>query len=314
MNNSKAWFSIKEYGSTKGISLLLACYKFGGRWLFTGILFPVIFFYFLLRRDARHASFLYLEKMHHANEAFPKPKLQHAFYHFWCFGLSLLDKFSVWMGYIQRSNVTIHGGDYIADMIAKGQGGVIFTSHLGNFEVCHALSEGRDGMKLTVLHHSRHTAKFNEVLRRYSRDSQVELMQVSDLNIGMAIRLSEKISRGEFVAVAADRTPINNPTAVQLIDFLGVPAAFPTGPFSMALALQCPILALHCIKIKGRYHIHFEPLSESGIGSRKQRDIFLDALMRKYIQRLEYFCKMTPWQWFNFYPFWPSDTTNTDIQ
>ncbi|CAA0100623.1 LpxL/LpxP family acyltransferase [Zhongshania aliphaticivorans] len=310
MNKAKNWFSIREYGSKKGISLLLACYKFGGRWLFAGILFPVIFFYFLLRRDARHASYLYLEKMHHINNAFPKPRVQHCFLHFWHFGLCLLDKFNVWMGYIQRSDVTIHGGEYIADMIAQGKGGVIFTSHLGNFEICHALSEGRDGMRLTVLHHSQHTAKFNEVLRRYSRDSQVELMQVGDLSIGSAIRLSEKISRGEFIAVAADRTPINNPTAVQLIDFLGVPAAFPTGPFSMALALQCPIFALHCIKLNGRYHIHFEPLSKGEISSRKQRETILATLMKKHVQRLEHFCKQAPWQWFNFYPFWPSDDTD----
>ncbi|CAA0091595.1 Uncharacterised protein [Zhongshania aliphaticivorans] len=314
MRNTKNWFSIKEHGSKNGISFLLTCYKFGGRWLFIIILFPVMFFYFVLRRDARHASIQYLEKMHRVDNTFPKPKLHHSFYHFWSFGLSLLDKFSVWMGNIRREDVTIHGDNYISDMINQGQGGVIFTSHLGNFEICHALSEGHNGMKLTVLHHSRHTAKFNEVLSRYSGDSQVELMQVGDLNIGTAIRLSEKITQGEFIAVASDRTPINNPKAVKIIDFLGQPAAFPTGPFSMALTLQCPILALHCIKLKGRYHIYFEPLFEGEITNRKQRSLALDTLMKKHVYRLEYFCKLAPWQWFNFYPFWAQDTTQMDNQ
>lgn len=300
------WHSIKEYGSQTGIKILLAAYSLGGRWLLVPCLFPVMLFFFLLRADARHASLDYLRQMHRFQPQFPAPGLRHSFYHFWTFGLALLDKFSVWMGKITRNDVTVHNTQIIDELIARGQGGVILISHLGNFEICHALSQGRKGMRLTILHHSHHTEKFNALLEQYSGGAHVELVQVTELDMRSAIDFSEKISRGEFIAIATDRVPISNAQAVQPFSFLGKQALFPTGPFVLAMALQAPILTLHCIKLKGRYHIHFDYLSVGENVPRRHRQQRLHDLMQDYIQRLETFCVKAPWQWFNFYPFWTS--------
>lgn len=314
MSDTRGWFAIREYGSKHGMQFLLACYRVGGRGVFAVCLFPVIGFYFCLRRDARRSSLQYLQLMHEANPDFPKPSLRYSFYHFWCFGLALLDKFSVWMGQIQRKDVSVHGGELIDAMLSSGRGGILLTSHLGNFEICHALSNDRAGMKLTILHHSQHTAKFNNLLRRYSKESRVELMDVSNIDTAAAIYLSAKISNGEFVAIATDRVPINNPSAVRELDFLGKSALFPTGPFVLALALHAPIFSLHCLKQDGRYHIYFEQLSDAHATSRKQRQALMSSLMNKQAARLEYYCRLAPWQWFNFYPFWPSKTPNTECK
>ena len=312
MSNNKSWFAIREHGSKHGMQFLLAIYRLGGRSVFAVCLFPVILFYFCLRRDARQASLQYLQQMHQANPDFPKPSLRHSIYHFWCFGLALLDKFSVWMGQIQRKDVSVHGSELIDTMLSSGRGGIVFTSHLGNFEICHALSNDRASMKLTILHHSQHTAKFNKLLSRYSKESRVKLMDVSNIDAASAISLSEKISNGEFLAIATDRVPINNPSAVREIEFLGKAAPFPTGPFVLALALHAPILALHCIKRSGRYHIHFEQLADGQPTSRKQRQAMMHSLMNKQVALMEYFCRMAPWQWFNFYPFWPNQNPDKD--
>jgi len=309
MNNkpgNREWHSIREYGSQTGIWLLLRAYAFGGRWLFIPCLLPVMLFFFLLRRDARRASLDYLQQVHRTDPSFPKPGLHHSFYHFWTFGLALLDKFSVWMGKITRSDVTVHKTEIVDELIAKKVGGVILISHLGNFEICHALSQGRAGMRLTILHHSHHTEKFNTMLERYSGAAHVELVQVTELDMSNAIAFSEKISRGEFIAIATDRVPISNAGAIVPLSFLGREAQFPSGPFVLAMALQAPILTLHCIKQSGRYNIYFDYLSRGESVSRRHRQQRLHALMQDYITRLENFCLQAPWQWFNFYPFWAS--------
>ncbi len=121
-----------------------------------------------------------------------------------------------------------------------------------------------------MLQHTANTAKFNRVLDEYTDKSGVELLQVTELGVATAMRLQQKIAAGEFVAVAADRVAIANDRAI-VCNFLDHPARFPLGPFALAVALEAPVLALNCIKLDGRYHIHFEYLCRYGAAPATQR-------------------------------------------
>ncbi|MBR9911159.1 MAG: hypothetical protein GYB33_12495 [Gammaproteobacteria bacterium] len=298
------WANIGEKGSMLGMWILLQAYRVGGNLLFRICLFPVVLCYLALHPVARQASHQYRHIMHACNPAFPAPRFWHGFTHLWSFANTLLDKFAVWMGRITLRDVDVHNGDIIDDLLARGEGAIIFISHLGNFEVCQALSENRPTLHLTVLQHTINAEKFNHFLKKNARESRVEFMQVTDLNITQAITLSERLSRGEFVAISADRVPIENPDRVLRKSFLGQPAYFPTGPFILARALQVPVVSVQCIKLKGRYQIHFQRLSSGGSSSKKKRDKLLNELMDKYIANLELHCLKAPWQWYNFFPFW----------
>jgi predicted LPLAT superfamily acyltransferase len=37
---------------------------------------------------------------------------------------------------------------------------------------------------------------------------------------------------------------------------------------------------------------------------RMQRDGVIDDAIRTYVQRLEHYCRMAPYNWFNFYDYW----------
>ncbi len=54
----------------------------------------------------------------------------------------------------------------------------------------------------------------------------------------------------------------------------------------------------------GGYEIHFEHLSDAVKLPRKGRDALLAELAGAYAARLEYHCKGSPLEWFNFYDFW----------
>ncbi|MFA5496225.1 MAG: hypothetical protein WC247_15780, partial [Porticoccaceae bacterium] len=240
------------------------------------------------------------------NPAFPRPRPWHVIRHLWSFAVTLHDKFAVWKGELRRDDVALYHSEIIDELLAARRGALILISHLGNFEICQALSQTRPKLRLTVLQHTAHAAKFNRVLGGYNRDSAVELLQVADLDIAAAIRLNEKITAGEFIAIAADRVAIDNAAKSATRDFLGHPAHFPAGPFALAMALQAPVLTVHCIKQGGRYHIHFDYLWRGGAVVRRQRDERRDALIDAYVTRLETFCLAAPWQWYNFFPFWAS--------
>lgn len=302
--NNLHWSQLKEGGSVLGMRLLLVVHRFGGPLIFRIFLVPVICYYVLFRRQSYQASLLYLTRLRGFSGNSPAPRISSVFAHFWNFGISMLDKLSVWSGRLTLADVVLHNEQLMEGLLAGKKGGLLLISHLGNFEICQALSERMPDFNLTVLHHTRHAVKFNSVLNRYKGTSSIKLHQVTDIDMGLAMQLGEKVGAGEFLALSGDRVAINNPNSAVTIDFLGHPAPFPSGPFILGLALQVPMITVFCIKEAGRYHIYFETLWEGGGVKRGARKGLITELIRQYAGRLEYYCRKAPLQWYNFYSFW----------
>jgi predicted LPLAT superfamily acyltransferase len=182
------------------------------------------------------------------------------------------------------------------------------------------MSQRRKGLKLTVLVHTRHAQAFNRMLGRLNPDSELNLMQVTEMSPATAIMLAEKIAQGEFVVIAGDRIPVRaaqhgadlpatraavlSPPRVARVPFMGDAAAFPVGPYILASILQCPVYLLFSMRRGNHSEVHFELFRETLHVPRKGRDAALAALATDYAARLEHFCLRAPLQWANFYDFW----------
>ena len=307
--SSLHWSQIKEVGFLGGMRWMLKAYKVGGQKLFKPLLVPVIGYFYLSNKEARAASKEYLATL----KAFSPDVYQQlgnpyllSLKHLWNFGVVLLDKLAVWMGHIKLSDVTLHNSQHIEALLQQKQGAVLLISHLGNFEICRALNKRHTNMKLTVLVHTKHAQKFNELLHQYDEvdNTNLELLQVTDINAATAMQLSERIEQGGFIAIAGDRIAVDNAPASNLIDFLGRPARFPRGPFILATILKAPIISLQCIRLKGRYHIYFDPISSAVNSTRKDREHVIKQLSEDFAALLQHYCLQAPLQWFNFYHFW----------
>ncbi|MBN3564435.1 LpxL/LpxP family acyltransferase [Aliamphritea spongicola] len=297
------WSRVGEAGTILGMRVLLLVYSVFGRAGFRIILFPVMCYYYLVQGEARRASAEYLQQIRPLLPQAQASKLT-SFKHFMAFGEALLDKFIVWMGKIRREDVTFATPELFAQLESHQQGGLIVISHLGNSEVCNALAHQVDGIRLTVLVHTHHAAKFNSILRKINSSATIELLQVNDMSPVTAMMLAERVNNGEYVVIAGDRTPVSNGGRVTSVDFLGRQADLPQGAFILASLLRCPVYLLFCLKQNGHYFLYLELFSEQLKFSRKQRDRELEAVVRQYAMRLEHYCFKAPLQWFNFYPFW----------
>lgn len=297
------WSEIRESTTVLGIKIMIFAYRLGGKPLFRILLAPVITFYYLADRRARYSANDYFRILHQFDSKSPQASLKNGFRLFWEFGVTLIDKFSVWMGRIDREHVTIHGDEFIEQQLQRQQGAILLLSHVGNFEVCHALSRSHAGVKLTVLVHTQNAQKFNELLHQFVEHSNIELLQVSELGISNAIVLSERVASGEFLAIAGDRVPLNSDATID-VEFLGKMAAFPAGPFILASALAAPVIMLNCLRHKDGYHIHFDKLTDGVRVHRKQRQAHLQNLVQNYASQLQAYVLDAPFQWFNFFDFW----------
>jgi len=305
------WARLNEFTFVPGMRLLFWVAHVLGRCAFRVVLYPVLLWYVLTKPTARASSSNYLRRLAvFAGPARIKPGAAAVLRHFASFAESLLDKMLLWSGLFRTDLVEIHGSEKIAAPIEKKRGALLICCHLGNLELCRVVSK-QAGLKLTVLIHTKHTKRFNWLLAQLNRESQRNLMQVTEISPATAIRLSEKIARGEFIAIAGDRIPVSARPRVAFASFLGELAPFPVGPYILANLLQCPVYLLFSVRTAGVWEIHFELLRDCIRLPQKGRDEALAQLVAEYARHLENFCLRAPLQWFNFYDFWRLPATDT---
>jgi predicted LPLAT superfamily acyltransferase len=268
-------------------------------------LYPVVLWYMMTRPAARAASKDYLRRLAHSGgQRFFKPDVFSVFRHFACFAESILDKLLLWSGLYRTDQVKLVGKQLIMSQIAAQSGGLLICCHLGNLELSRFLSKQLPGLKLTVLIHTKHAQQFNRLLAHLNPESQVDLMQVTELSPATATVLAKRLAQGEFVAIAGDRIPVSSNPRVALAEFLGTMAPFPVGPYILASLFHCPVFLMFSRSNGPTAEIHFELFHQSIGLPRKGRDQALARLAAEYARRLEYFCRRAPLQWFNFYDFW----------
>lgn len=300
---ARHWAEINEVSFVAGMRLLFWICRVCGRWPFRLALYPVLLWYVASQPRPRRASRAYLERVSRRGGAV-RPGVPGVLRHFAAFAESILDKMLLWGGLFDLASIRFHGQDSIDRCLEQGRGALLLCSHLGNLELCRVLSTRRKDLKLTVLVHTKHAQAFNRMLARLNPDSQLNLMQVTEMTPATAMALAERVGRGELVVIAADRIPVAAQPRVALADFLGAPAAFPVGPYVLASVLQCPVYLLFSMRRGARSEVHFELFREHLRLPRQGREAALAALAAEYAARLEHFCLRAPLEWFNFYDFW----------
>ena len=310
---SRHWAQIDEASFVGGMRLLFLLGRVLGRWPFRVVLYPVLLWYAIAKPWARAASRDFLRRMAKLDGMIDiDTGVAGVLRHFASFGECILDKLLLWCGLFDSRSVELHGVEPIAGQIARKQGALLICCHLGNLELCRVMSKRQPGLKLTVLSHTKHATRFNQLLAQVNPDSQLNLMQVTELTPAAAALLKEKIDQGEFVAIAGDRIPVAPEPRIALAPFLGAMAPFPIGPYVLASLFQCPVYLLFSLRIRRGWEIHFELFRESIRLPRKDRAAALANLAGAYAARLECYCRQAPLQWFNFYDFWQIGRLNND--
>lgn len=301
------WSKLEERGSSLGLQLLLFIYRFGGRFLVKAALYPVVGYFFLTGRQARNASFEYLTTLYQASYLTQKPSLKMSYLHFLSMAHAALDKVDVWLGNITMESIILENQDVIEALNANHRGGVIIGSHLGNLEICRALSFEHAPGIFNILVFTEHAKKFNDFLEKVNPRVGINLIEVKEFGPQLAILLQEKIDMGEYVVVAGDRTSASVSGRITSAKFLGKAAPFSQGPFILAGLLKCPVLTMFCLRDGNKFRLIFEMLTEKVNWNRANRAAELTRLTQAFANSLEKHCAMFPLQWFNFFDFWQSD-------
>ncbi|PSW46299.1 glycosyltransferase family 2 protein [Photobacterium leiognathi] len=314
------WSSHAERGTILGIKTLLAVYSLLGRKAFNVLLKAVMGYYYLTGKKARKASEDYLEQLesYASDNQLALPSKLNSYDHLLSFGHTMLDKLVAWKGDYSENNLTIHGDEHFNELAKRQQGIVVLGSHLGNLELCRALSSRHPDIKINALVFTEHAERFNAVLKAINPDSDLNLIQVNELGADTAIMLQQKVEQGEWVVIVGDRTSVTKEQRVVWADFLGKPAPFPQGPFILASVLKVPVYTLFGLRDDSQatphFDVYFEPFSEQLILPRKTRETAIQETVQQYASRLESYTIKAPLQWYNFFNFWQLSGKNNDNQ
>jgi predicted LPLAT superfamily acyltransferase len=305
MNRSQAthWADIGESTSVAGILFLCGIHRWLGRWPFRLCLYPVVLFHWLGNATARRASLQYLQRLQaHAGVFEQAPGWRQSLRHFRYFAETLLDKLLALGRRYPLANVDLQR-DVMLSQVARGEGGVIITAHIGCLELCQTMADYVPGFRLTALVHTAHADRFNQLMQRLDPNGQVELLQVTELGPATAVMLAERVARGEFVAIAGDRVPLRGGRSVRA-PFLGHQAPFPIGPYVLASTLGCPVFTMACVHAGDGYVVRFERFADRVKLPRGSRDAALAEQAARFAQWLEFQVSGAPYDWFNFFSFW----------
>jgi len=277
-----------------------------GRRVLSPLLYGIVLYFFLFGRQARKSAWEYQRRLAQWS-ARPEllPTQRRVFGQFMAFADSLLDKLDVWNGKLRLEQIDIVDPAGLRTQLRGQRGQMLVGAHLGNLEVCRALAELGEKVTMNVLVHTKHAERFNRLLGEAGA-THLRLIQVSELNPMIMLQLSERLDRGEWLAIAGDRVALHGGRNAK-VDFLGGTAAFPQGPWLLAGLLKCPIHLIFCLKGANGYRVILEPFADAIEWRRSDRQQVIRQWAQRYADRLSHYCLQAPQQWFNFYPFWKSD-------
>lgn len=293
----QAWKG-KTGGGRFGQSFLFAFLKrVDVRFLYP-VLYAVIPFYLLFgnRRDFQ-AMLRYFRRRcgYSLGKSFGKTVRN---YHL--FGEVVLDKFAVLAGRIRQFDVEVSGREFLDAQMDSGQGIVIVSAHVGNFELAgHCIPRGRKAVNGLV------SAQESEYYQRHravsSEEGELRLIPM-DSGMDYVFALKDALSKGEIVSVLGDR--ISEGGRCVRLPFMGAEADFPLGVFRMASICGASVMSLFIVKEKGtHYKGYLHALSANEASSSVQAERWAG----EYVSDLETLLRKYPEQWFNYYDFWQTD-------
>lgn len=299
------WAAQQERGSLLLMKFTVSAARILGRRLVSPLLYLIVLYFFVFGTKARRSITEYQQNLMRWSGKTAAPTQRSVFAQFMAFADALLDKLDIWRGQLTASDVTLIDPQNLRLQMQGKRGQMLVGAHLGNLEVCRALAEMGDEVSMNVLVHTKHAEQFNQLLGEAGA-SKMRLIQVSELNPAVMLQLSERLERGEWLAIAGDRIALHGGRQVN-VEFLGKPAAFPQGPWLLAGLLKCPVNFMSCVKIAGHYQILLEPFAAGVEWKRSNREQVISEWTQRFADRLAQRCLDAPDQWFNFYPFWNTD-------
>jgi KDO2-lipid IV(A) lauroyltransferase len=196
----------------------------------------------------------------------------------------------------------VDGWSIVEERIARGNGLILVTGHLGNWELGGAYIAAR-GLPIDAI--ARHMA--NPLFDRYLTNTRQRIGMTVVHDDAAVRRVPRSLRSGRAVAFLVDQGAIG--LASTWVPFFGRYAKTPRGPAVFALRLGTPVVfGVALRQPSGRYRLTFEPVEVAETGD---READVDKIVADYTATLERWVRRAPEQYFWHHRRWKHQRPDT---
>ena len=293
---SQEWATRPERSNVVVIRLIVWFALTAGRHASRGLLFPICLYFIVFSAKARVASRDYL------NRALGRrANLRDIFQHYFFFASTILDRIFLLDGQSELFEIHVQGNELLKEAISGGRGCLLMGAHIGSFEILHTVSRDHGYARTSMAMYQENAHKLNSVLKSINPQRNPPVISLGKFDSMLKIR--EALDHGETVGILADRA-VSGEKMIRC-DFLGGTARFPAGPFRLAALLERPIIMMFGLYQGGnRYNIYLERLADLPPVPNSESGDEIEQSVQLFASRLEHYCRISPYNWFNFYDIW----------
>ena len=298
-----AWSTQRERGSPALLRTMVWVALHLGRRFARLLLGPIALYFFIFGGPARQASQVWLDRAL-GRRATWRDGLRHVH----AFASVTLDRVYFLNARFGLFDLQVHGIDCTDGHAQPGL--FMLGAHVGSFEAVRAIARQRPELQVALLMYEENARMISGVLHAINPAAAQEIIPLG--RVDSMLHLRDRLDQGVVAGMLADRTLADDETIA--VTFFGEPVGLPAGPFRLAAILRRPILLMLGLYRGGnRYDIHFEPIHDfSDPAMQRTRQAGVQLAADRYAARLEHFCRLHPYNWFNFYDFFSQQAAPVD--
>ena len=290
------WLETRERGSDWTINLMLGLCKRRYRWLVNLLLYPISAYFLLTGGTARRASQQFFR------QAQGRARWSDHYRQLLCFSCCLVDRVAILSGDADQFEVHSQGRQELLAARRKGRGMILLGSHLGNFEAAKLLAHREMNLDIQIVAYFGGSSKIRRALDAMNPILKDQFIDPTEPDA--IFRMRDVIDQGGILAILSDRTGIGEKQAT--VDFMGRQTQLPTGPYYLAAILRCPVFCFFGLRVGDySYDTYAIKLADEIRLSRSRREQQAQQYAQQYAHLLADKAREYPYNWFNFFPFWP---------
>jgi len=299
------WVGKPERGSIFMLKLMTWISLRLGRPAGRAVLHLITTYFCLFPGTARDASRQYLSAVLER-----KPGWADLYKHIFTFASTIHDRVYLINDREKLFDISVHNEDIMENVLQDGNGAFLIGAHLGSFEVIRVMGHRQRGLQTAMVMYEENARKLNSMLQAINPSIQADIIPLGHIDTMLKVR--DRLEEGTVLSMLADRSLGDDATLA--VPFLGQNACFPIGPFRMAALLRRPVIFMTGLyQGTNRYDIYFDQLADFSNTPPPERDRAIEEAIMRYAELLERYCKIAPFNWFNFYDFWHHDISENDV-
>ncbi|WP_152268764.1 LpxL/LpxP family acyltransferase [Agriterribacter humi] len=285
----------KSSGNRLGYSIFIAVLKTFGVQPAYVLLRVVSLYYFLFAwKSSRHILYYFQKRLGYS---FGR-SITALYKNYYCFGQSLIDKIAIMSGMAKRFSFDFDGEAHLHQLVSLQKGGLLLSSHIGNWEAAGHLLE-RLNTRINVVMFDGEHQKIKDYLTSVTGERNARIIVIKN-DLSHIYAINEALKNKELVCIHADRFVEGNRTLIA--DFLGKAARFPAGPFVLAAQFKVPVCYVFAMK-EGNTHYHFYSTAIK-MYDYGDKTTAMQQMLSDFTAEMEKKVKQYPAQWYNYYDFW----------